>query len=163
MNVSKREKIKNEMEPRLQAEVERQLMDDLRHYGVEGPNLTIEWWDRCGEGHGTEIFEGWLEEVSGLLVLDEEWNVVAEGWMDFIHGGGDNRLHVFWLFLNLVESGQRRGVKEYPAIPEHIWRRLSDAQRDLCTREGVYASRWANDPLVSTWKEKKVDIDRDVS
>ncbi len=137
----------------LLAVAEEQLLDDLRHYGVDPEGMTVDWSQALGEGHCTQAFGGWLEEVSGLTVLDRDGNEVAQGWMDFIHGGTkDDPLFVFWLFLHLNRDGSFVTVKKEPTIPAHVWERLPQRTKELCCREGGYDSRWSDDPRVRAWK-----------
>src|SRR3954466_12148779 len=89
------------MGPDVTAEVERQLLADLAHYGVSQSDLKIAWSDACGEGHCTRYLDGNLEELSGLGVVAPGNETVAEGWLDFVHGGDGFPLFVFWLFLSI--------------------------------------------------------------
>jgi hypothetical protein len=140
----------------LRAEVERQLLADLAAYGVSLPGLWLDWSDCCQEGHGTQVMGDYLEDQSGILVRDQSGEPVAEGWMDFIHGGGNHPLFVFWLFLTLVDkNGRRIDVKENIGIPEHVWQVLPTTTRDLCAFAEGYDSRWMNDPLVEGWREER--------
>jgi hypothetical protein len=99
------------MGPILLAEVERQLLVDLAHYGVSQPNLKIDWSDACGEGHCTRYLDGNLEELSGLGVVAASDGTIAEGWLDFVRGGDDFPLFVFWLFLSIRANGKWKKVK----------------------------------------------------
>lgn len=139
----------------LQAEVERQLLEDLHHYGVSGSGLTIEWWDACGEGHCAEVWGGQLEEVSDLVVLNEAHDKIAEGWMDFIHGGDGNPLYVYWLFLSMFENGQWRRAKVKPVIPDHVWNRLPDETKRTLANAESYNARWAEEPHILAWKRER--------
>ena len=112
----------------LQKEVESQLLDDLLPYGIDSSGLVIDWSNACQEGHCTQALDGNLEELSSVAVITVEGKVVAEGWMDFIHGGGENPLFVFWLFLNVLRQGKRQMVKVEPHIPAHIWMRLPESE-----------------------------------
>jgi hypothetical protein len=140
------------MGPILQKEVESQLLNDLRSYGIEPSGLVIDWSDACQEGHCTQVLDGNLEDLSSVGVTTLDGNVVAEGWMDFIHGGGENPLFVFWLFLHVFRNGERHDVKNKPHIPEHIWSRLPEATKRICTNITEYDARWKNDPLVVYWR-----------
>jgi hypothetical protein len=137
--------------PRLLAEIERQLLGDLAFYGVANDDLRFDWSEACGEGHCTSYLDGTFEELSGVALTNSSGEVVAEGWVDFIHGGGDNPLFVFWLFLSLADG---RKLKTTPTIPEHVWERLPQAAKDLCAVEGSYDSRWSKDPFVVQWRRK---------
>jgi hypothetical protein len=75
------------MGPQLRAHVERQLLDDLTHYGISRSDLVIDWTQTCGEGHCTSHLDGNLEELSRVRVFAPGEELVAEGWMDFVHGG----------------------------------------------------------------------------
>lgn len=129
------------MGPVLRAEVERQLFEDLAFYGFRQPGLQIDWSDACQDGHCTNYLDGNLEELSDLIIRDAAGVVVADGWMDFVHGGGSNPLIVFWLFLTIHEGETRREVKTEPVIPDHIWQRLPDGTKTLCAVEGAYDAR----------------------
>ena len=106
----------------LQREVERQLLLDLEYYhaGASRGVLTVDWSNPCQEGHCTEALGGILEEMSDVAVRDRDGKLVAEGWIDFVHGGGDLPLHVFWLFLDLIDDERLTRVKNDVAIPEHV-------------------------------------------
>ena len=143
----------NRMGQRLRAEVERQLLTDLCNYSLTSADLWIDWSDACQEGHCTEYLGGILEELSGAVVRNGSGVAVADGWMDFVHGGGENPLFVFWLFLSVGSGPESRAVKADVSIPEHVWRRFPTETKDLCTREGKYDGRWARDPKVVAWRQ----------
>jgi len=142
------------MGPRLRAEVERQLLEDLAVYNVNTDGLILDWSDSCVEGHRTTYLDGDLENWSGVGVVDTARNLVAGGWIDFIHGGEDNPLYVFWDNLTVFRNGIPEDVKR-PGIPQHIWDRLSDETRDMCTTSDQYDAAWANDPLVVKWRQTR--------
>jgi hypothetical protein len=136
----------------LQKEVESQLLDDLLPYGIDSSGLVIDWSNACQEGHCTQALDGNLEELSSVAVITVEGKVVAEGWMDFIHGGGENPLFVFWLFLDVLRQDKWQKVKVEPHIPAHIWSRLPESTKRLCASATEYDARWKNDPLVISWR-----------
>src|SRR5262249_41047189 len=98
------------MGPLLLAEVERQLLADLAHYGVLSSDLTIDWSDACQEGHCTRFLDGNLEELSDIAVVTSDGETVAAGWLDFVHGGESFPLFVFWLFLDVLVNGEWKKV-----------------------------------------------------
>jgi hypothetical protein len=49
----------------------------------------------------------------------------------------------FWLFLRLREGDAWPKVKGQATIPRHVWERLSDHSRDVCTSETTYDARWS--------------------
>jgi hypothetical protein len=145
----------SKMGPRLRALVEEQLLVDLQHYGVTSGRLKVDWSDPCQEGHVTECLDGRLEEMSGIRILDPGGSPVAEGWVDFIHGGGEAPLYAFWLFLRIrVDNGWRK-VKKHPVIPVHVWEELPELSKELCAKEDGYDARWHRDPLVVDWKRRR--------
>ncbi len=139
------------MGPALQKEVESQLLDDLLAYGINPSGLVIDWSNACQEGHCTQAIDGNLEDLSSVAVTTRDGSVVAEGWMDFIHGGGENQLVVFWLYLSVLRNGDWQKVKNEPNIPVHIWSRLPEYTKRLCAKRNEYDARWINDPLVVSW------------
>lgn len=143
------------MGPRLQKLVEDQLLNDLHTYGVNPHVLTIDWSDACGEGHCTDVLDGDLEELSSIVVVDPADQPTAEGWMDFIHGGGENPLFVFWLYLRVNRNGAWHEVKNRPYIPAHVWSRLPEDSKRLCTKSDSYDARWKDDPLVVAWSRSQ--------
>ncbi|MDD2273043.1 MAG: hypothetical protein PHP95_11380 [Desulfuromonadaceae bacterium] len=143
-----------QMGPLLQKEVESQLLIDLIPYGIDPNGLSIDWTEACEEGHCTEAIDGNLEDLSSVAVVNCSGEVIAEGWMDFIHDGGNAPLYVFWLFLGVMRNGAWVEMKKTPHIPEHIWARLPESTRQLCAKEAEYGTRWAKDPLVLSWKLK---------
>ena len=140
------------MGPQLQKEVETKLLNDLLPYDIDPNGLSINWSDACGEGYCTQAIDGNLEELSSVAVVDSNGTVVAEGWMDFIHGGGDNPLFVFWLFLYDLRNGERRKVKMDPDIPAHIWSGLPESTKHLLAMSENYDAKWKRDPLVKLWR-----------
>jgi len=142
----------------LRREVEQQLLDDLAHYldGADRDELELDWSGACQEGHRTAALGGELEEMSGVGVRARSGRLVAEGWIDFIHGGANLPLIAFWLFLDLVVDGAVVNVKKQAEIPEHVWEKLTDESKLACTRTGAYDSRWHEDPRVVAWKRTRV-------
>jgi hypothetical protein len=136
------------MGPQLRAYVEQQLLIDLAHYGVSPTGLSFDWSNPCQEGHVTQYLDGILEEMSDVTVNRSDGTPTAEGWLDFIQGGADAPLFVFWLFLSLHEGDTWRKVKGESTIPHHIWERLPDYSKDRCADD----ARWSRDPLVVAWR-----------
>ena len=139
------------MGPALRAEVETQLLEDLRYYGVDCSSLAIDWSNSCQEGHCTQHLDGNLEELSGVAAVNERGEFMAEGWLDFVHGGPNEPLHVFWLFLSVKREDGWGEVKADSALPPHVWSRLTPSSRWLCAKPDGYDQRWATDPLVRAW------------
>ena len=143
------------MGPRLRAEVERQLFKDFQRYAYkQSADLAIDWSDTCPEGHATAYLDGWLENWSDVWVVNAQGARIAWGWIDFIHGGGENPLFVFWQFLHFGENTEDV-VRAHGGIPQHIWQSLPESSKDLCLKSETYDAAWANDPLVLQWRDQR--------
>ena len=144
----------NHMGPRLRAEVERQLLLDFQHYAHEqSDHLAIDWSDTCSEGHATAYLDGWVENWSDVWVVNAQGKRIAWGWIEFIHGGGDHPLFVFWHYLHFGENTE--DVVQVRGIPQHIWDRLPESTKDLCLQSETYDAKWGNDPLVLQWRHQR--------
>jgi hypothetical protein len=152
--------VAEKMGEQLRAEVTRQLLLDLAHFRQPVPDelLSIDWSDACQEGHCTRHLSGELEDMSSVAVRGTDGQVVAEGWIDFVHGGPQHPLYVFWLFLRVREGGAWRSVKDDLAIPQHIWNGLPESSRDACSVEGIYDVRWKDDPKVVAWRHERAGV-----
>ncbi|GIP17487.1 hypothetical protein J40TS1_31290 [Paenibacillus montaniterrae] len=67
------------MGEKLRKEVEGQLIRDLNHYFY---------------------LDGSLDNFSGILLFNKDDQLVADGWMDFVYIKEQNRLIVYWKFLD---------------------------------------------------------------
>ena len=107
------------MGPKLRALVEKQLLEDLKHYDLTDLNLKFDWSKSCIEGNDTVYLDGSLENYSGISLYNENDELVADGWMEFIHT--ESHFIVYWdhlLFRNhhpkeKVEFGIPNHIKEY--------------------------------------------------
>ena len=144
-----------QMGPRLRAEVERQLLADLAHYGIVIPGASLDWSESCQEGHCTSALDGNLEELSNVAVFGSGAEPVAEGWIDFVHGGGSNALFVFWLYFSVQHAGKWTKIKSDNSIPQHVWENLPEVTKQACASDAAYDSRWSNDPKVQEWQRSR--------
>jgi hypothetical protein len=112
--------------------------------------LSFDWSNPCQEGHVTRYLDGMLEEMSDVSVNRSDGTPVAEGWLDFIHGGGDAPLFVFSSSSGFAKEmlGVRSRVKQ--RSPGMSGSDCLDHGRDVCTSETTYDARWSGDPLVVT-------------
>jgi hypothetical protein len=138
------------MSDALRRHVERELLRDLAHYRPAqlGGGLTVDWSNPCQEGHCVKSLGGLLESMSDVAVRDQNGNVIADGWVDFVRAGS-NPPFVFWLFLHVVDENGARSVKETNEIPAHVWLRLPNEVKDECVA-GDDPS-WRGDPQVVAW------------
>lgn len=138
--------------PELQFWVEQQLLNDLRHYGVQGSDLAFDWSQVVQEGHRAEFRGRMLESLSDILVRGADANVVAEGWMDFvtITEMTDAEPKVFWLFLSVVRDRNLQQVKNDALLPLHVWEAMTNDEKQHLAHTN---SEWlGRDPKVQAWK-----------
>ena len=114
----------DKMGNRLRIEVERQLIDDLFFYKIDSVDLKFDWSESCIEGHRASFLEGVVENYSGITVFDNEDNVVAGGWMEFIKSG--DFFLVYWEFVKTWQHDIKLKEKKEVGIPSHIWKQLPD-------------------------------------
>lgn len=125
------------MGPQLRLEVERQLFEDLQMYSTNTKNLHIDWSETIPEGHVTYYLDGYLEDWSSIGVLDSENKLVASGWIEFIHQGGNNPLFVFWQQLRLFKDNKNALVFGF-GVPDHIWIKLTDDLKSWVSQQPRY-------------------------
>lgn len=128
------------MGPKLQQLVESQLLIDLKNYGVDRSDLRFDWSDSCIEGHRTNYLDGSLENFSGIAVFDDANNIVADGWMEFIHEG--SFFLVYWQFVTTWKGDEKLGEKKDAGIPEHVWQQIPDSIKPNYSQDKVKASKW---------------------
>lgn len=112
------------MGPHLRALVEKQLIADLASYGTISSNLKFDWSDSCIEGHDSSYLDGDLENYSGILVFDEHDDLVADGWMEFIHEG--DFFMVYWEYVTIWQNSREIFDKAEAGIPDHVWAQVPD-------------------------------------
>jgi len=115
------------MGPELRALVESQLVGDLQKYGVRGDGFRFDWSEACIEGHLTELIDGSVENFSGIMVYDLENNLIADGWMEFIHEG--DFFQAYWEFVRTWQGDQKLKEKKEVGIPAHIWKLVPETAR----------------------------------
>ena len=112
------------MGPELRALVEKQLLADLKHYKIELPNLKFDWSNSLVEGHSANYLDGMVENYSGILVLNENNQIVADGWMDFIMEPGF--FLAYWAHITTREGKKKLAEKQMPGIPKHVWKQIPE-------------------------------------
>lgn len=105
--------------------VEKQLIDDLKFYGVKSDNLQFDWSESCVEGLNVEYLNSTVENYSGISVFDLKDNLIADGWMEIIYNKDynlDNSFFlVYWDFVTIWEGNYKLNEKAKSGIPNHIW------------------------------------------
>ncbi|WP_026908913.1 hypothetical protein [Paucisalibacillus globulus] len=114
----------NSMGPKIKSLVEKQLVEDLTHYGIIESQYRFDWSESCIEGHDTEYLDGVVENFSGIKIFNQKDEYIAEGWMEYIHESSQNIFLVYWEFLNHYRSGKEIVIKESVGIPLHIFYKL---------------------------------------
>ena len=117
------------MGQKLREEVERQLIDDLRNYGIEKTNLRFDWSESCIEGKTANFLDGTVENFSGISVYDNQNSLVADGWMEFILE--NETFIVYWEFVTVWGDKNKLKEKTNAGIPSHIWTKIPNELRTL--------------------------------
>lgn len=112
------------MGPQLRALVEKQLLEDLKHYSASPKYLKFDWSESCIEGHDTSFLDGHVENFSGIAIFDDNDELIAEGWMEFVHEG--NFFLAYWDYLTIWENDKKVFDKRRPGIPDHVWVQIPD-------------------------------------
>lgn len=118
------------MGPKLRELVESQLIEDLKFYGIHRKDLKFDWAKSCIEGHDTTYLDGSLENYSGIGVFDSNDNMVADGWMEFVHE--EDFFLCYWDHVLTWNNNLMVGKKELFGLPEHIWLQIPDAIKPVC-------------------------------
>ena len=115
------------MGPQLRELVEKQLLEDLKHYKIDQPNLKFDWSNSIVEGHSANYLDGLVENYSGILVLNENNQIIADGWMEFILEG--DFFLAYWDHITTHEGKKKLAEKQLPGIPKHVWKQIPEALR----------------------------------
>ena len=126
------------MGPKLRNLVEQQLLADLFYYGVPNKNLKFDWSDSNIEGHNADYLDGSLENFASIYIYDEQDNLFAEGWMEFILG---DELIIYWDNLNIWNNHTEKyqEVKSF-GVPDHIWILLPEKLKIELEKEKIKKS-----------------------
>ena len=110
------------MSPELRELVETHLLSELPHYKLDKTNLKFDWAGSANEGHQMQHPVGIIASFSGILVLDENNHVVADGWMDFIME--PDLFLPYWDHITTREGKKKLSEKQMPGIPKHVWKQI---------------------------------------
>ena len=110
----------------LRAEVKRQLIKDLNQYHLYTNELRFDWSDSCIEGKRLKYMDGSLENFSGIMLFNQDDQIVADGWMDFYYSKEQDRLIVYWEFLDIYIDDKVMEIKTKPGMPDYIKSILED-------------------------------------
>jgi hypothetical protein len=112
------------MGPKLKKLVEDMLIADLKHYHIDNEKLKFDWSQSCIEGKSTKYLDGSLDRYSGIAVFDNQDNLVADGWMEFIHE--NDFFIVFWDTVTTIDPYKsfKTLADKKIGIPKHIWTQI---------------------------------------
>ena len=108
----------------LRALVEKQLLEELKHYKIDQPNLKFDWSNSLVEGRSANYLDGMIENYSGILVLNENNQIVADGWMEFILE--PDFFLAYWDHITTREGKKKLSEKQMPGIPKHVWKQIPE-------------------------------------
>lgn len=110
---------------KLRKEVERQLTQDIRYYGINNDILKYDWSESIIEGRCSKVFDSYISNFSDIRVFNYMDEIIAEGWIDFIHEAKYDLFIVYWDQLDLYDNGVPKEVKKF-GMPDYIFNKLSD-------------------------------------
>lgn len=64
---------------KLRKEVERQLSNDIRHYGISNNILKYDWSESVIEGRFSKVLDGHIDNFSDIKVFDSKDEIIADG------------------------------------------------------------------------------------
>lgn len=111
------------MGEKLRKEVERQLSNDIKHYGINNEILKYDWSESVIEGRYSKVLDGHMNNFSYIKIFNSMDEIIAEGWIDFIHEEQYDLFIVYWDQLDLYENGNTKEGKEF-GIPDYIYQKL---------------------------------------
>ena len=132
--------LSSSMGPQLRDIVERYLAEDLKFYGIDTAELQFDWSDSCIEGHDTNYLDGSLENFSGIAVFNNHENLVAEGWMEFIHKG--DFFFAYWEYVTTWDGDNKLGEKKDKGIPNHVWEQIPNDIKPSLESEKMKERQW---------------------
>ncbi len=112
------------MSAELRELVEKQLLAELPHYKIEKQNLKFDWSNSTNEGHQMQHPLGIIASFSGILVLDENNAIVADGWLEFILDG--EFFLAYWDHITTRDGKKKLSEKQMPGIPKHVWKQIPE-------------------------------------
>lgn len=118
-------------DPVVQKEVEAQLIEDLKRFGISNQGLQIDWSDSVPEGGGTEYKGVYVESGSDVVVKKSD-EVIGYGWTEHIVDSS-GKLFSFWTVFDKAGGEPRVSVADYEdsfGIPKHIWDILTEKDKN---------------------------------
>ena len=112
------------MSPELRQLVEKQLLAELPHYKLEKQNLKFDWSNSTNESHQMQHPAGIIASFAGILILDENNQMVADGWMEFMLE--PDFFLAYWDHITTREGKKKLAEKQIPGIPKHVWKQIPE-------------------------------------
>lgn len=114
----------------LRKAVENQLLNDLKVYGVDSNDLKFNWSESCIEGHRAKYLDGALGNYSDIKLFGENYELIVDGWLEYIYEKDQNIFLVYWDFLDVYYNGKAIVKKGKVGIPNHLLNLLIDNLKD---------------------------------
>ena len=114
--------------------IEKQLLADLAFYMNDVTGIKFDWSECIAEGHCAEYLNPAIEDFSDIYIYDNNENLVAKGWMDFIAKHDDEFFIAYWKFIKIFDESRKIENKSEATIPIHIWELLPEHIREYCTK-----------------------------
>lgn len=106
----------SKMGSKLKTLVEQQLLQDIKNYDFYEVDLKFDWSESVIEGHYSEYLDGSVENFSGICLYNSDNELIAEGWMDFVHE--QDFFVAYW--DHLVFMNHHPKEKTEFGVPKHI-------------------------------------------
>ena len=120
--------------------VEQHLLNDLKFYGIVKNEFRFDWSDSCIEGHSTHYLDGSVENFSGIAVFDAEDNLMANGWMEFIHE--NNFFLAYWEFVTIWNNDKKLAEKKEMGIPAHVLEQIPKELKPMFEKLKMKENPW---------------------
>ena len=104
--------------------VEQHLKEDLKNYNIKNEKIKFDWSESCIEGHSEQYLNSFVENLSNILVFDENDKYLAGGWMEFIIDG--SFFIAYWEYISTWDNNKKLKEKTKKGIPSHIWKQIPD-------------------------------------
>ena len=114
--------------------IEKQLLADLAFYKYNVSGIKFDWSECIAEGHCAEYLNPAIEDFSDIYIYDNNENLVAKGWMDFIAKHDDEFFIAYWKFIKIFDESRKIKNKSEATIPIHIWELLPEHIKEYCTK-----------------------------
>lgn len=124
----------NTMGPKLRELVQIQLANELNNLLGMSFKFDFDWSECCIEGHNGMFLDGSLENYSGIILIDKQVSLKADGWMGFIQEG--DFFLAYWDQITVWQNNKELFSKEfgissfaYDLVPEELRWHLEEVRK----------------------------------